>query len=64
MIEDGHKGLEAMSAACTALKMEQWGEAERRLRELQEVTQRLLRGVGDKTQAALMGPQPDKGDRG
>jgi hypothetical protein len=64
MIEDAHKGLEAMSAVGTAIKMEQWGEAERWLRELQEITQRLLRGVGDKTQEALMAPQPDKGDRG
>ena len=53
-----------MSAVGTAMKMEQWGEAERRLRELQEITQRLLRGVGDKTQEALMAPKPDKGDRG
>jgi hypothetical protein len=64
MIEDAHKGLEAMSAVCTALKMEEWDTAERRLLELEEITRRLLRAVGDKTQQSPRTPKPDRGDRG
>lgn len=64
MLEDAHKGLEAMSMAAKAVKMEQWGEAERHLQELQQITQRLLRAVGDKAQEVLQAPNADKGDRG
>lgn len=31
MFEEAHKTLEAMNAACTAMKAEEWGEAERSL---------------------------------
>ena len=48
MLEEAHKGLEAMSIAAKAVKDEQWGEAERALMELQEITGLLLREVGDK----------------
>jgi hypothetical protein len=47
MLEEAHKGLEAMSAACNAVKGEEWGEAERNLHEVQEIVGRLLREVGD-----------------
>jgi hypothetical protein len=64
MLEDAHKALEAMTSACTALKTEQWGEAERGLHQVQETVARLLREVADKSRDAMMVPKPDMGDRG
>jgi hypothetical protein len=64
MLQEAHKGMEAMSAACSAVKGEQWGEAERNLNEVQEIVGRLLREVGEKTREAMMVPAPDRGDRG
>jgi hypothetical protein len=64
MLEEAHKALEAMSAACTAMKGEEWGEAERSLHQVQETVGRLLREVGDKSRDVMMAPAPDKGDRG
>ena len=64
MLEEAHKGLEAMSTAANAVKDEQWGEAERALMEVQELTGRLLREVGDKARETMMAPAPDVGDRG
>ena len=64
MLQEAHKGMEAMSAACSAVKGEQWGEAERNLNEVQEIVGRLLREVGEKTRDAMMVPAPDRGDRG
>jgi hypothetical protein len=64
MLEEAHKALEAMTAACTALKAEEWGEAERSLHQVQETVARLLRNVGEKSREVMMAPTPDKGDRG
>ena len=58
------RALEAMSAACNAVKGEEWGEAERNLHEVQEIVGRLLREVGDKAREVMMVPPPDRGDRG
>ena len=63
-LEDAHKGQEVMSAVSTAVRDERWGDAERCLKELQSISERLLRQVGDKTREALMVPKPDRGDRG
>jgi hypothetical protein len=64
MLEEAQKGLEAMSAACSAVKGEEWGEAERSLHAVQEIVGRLLREVGDKAREVMMVPPPDQGDRG
>jgi hypothetical protein len=64
MLQEAHKGLEAMSTAAKAVKDEQWGEAESALMEVQEITGRLLREVGDKTREKMLAPAPDVGDRG
>jgi hypothetical protein len=64
MLQDAHKGQEVMSAVASAVKDERWGDAQRALTELQAITDRLLRGVGDKSREALMAPTPDHGDRG
>ena len=64
MLEEAHKGLEAMSIAAKAVKDEQWGEAERALMELQEITGLLLREVGDKVREKMLAPVPDIRDRG
>ena len=64
MLEEAHKAPEAMSAACFALKAEQWGEAERNLQQVQDIIGRVLREVGDRSREAMMAPAPDKGDRG
>ena len=61
MLEEAHKGLEAMSAAANAVKDEEWGQAER---AVQELTGRLLREVGDKVRDKLLVPAPDVADRG
>ena len=63
MLQEAHKGLEAMSRAASAVKGEQWGEAERALMEVQEITGLLLQQVGDKVHEKLMAPAPVKDDR-
>ena len=52
-----------MSKAGNALKEEEWGEAERALVEVQEITSRLLREVGDKVHEKLAPPNPTNADR-
>jgi len=52
MLEEAHKALEAMSAACTAMKIEEWGEVERALHQVQEAVGRLLREVAEKGREA------------
>ena len=69
MLEVAHKGLEVMSlevmsTAANAVKDEQWGEAERALREVQDIVGRLLREVGHKARETMQAPAPDAGDRG
>jgi hypothetical protein len=59
VLEDAHKALEAMSGACTALKAEEWGEAERSLHHVQETVARLLKEVADKSREAMLAPKPD-----
>jgi hypothetical protein len=63
MLQEAHKAVEAMSRAASAVKGEQWGEAERALMEVQEITGLLLRDVGDKVREKLMVPAPVEGDR-
>ena len=62
MLEHAHKALEAMASACTALKTEQWSEAERGLHQVQETVGRLRREVADKSRDAVILPKPDTGD--
>jgi hypothetical protein len=64
MLEDAHKGREVMSEVANAVKDERWGDAQRGLKELQGLTERLLRGIGDKSREVLMAPKADRGDRG
>jgi hypothetical protein len=64
MLQDAHKGLEAMSRVASAVKDERWGDAVRCLAELQEITSLLKRQVGDKQRELQMTPKPDRGDRG
>ena len=63
MLQDAHKGMEAMNRVAVTVKDEEWGEAERALMEVQEITSRLLREVGDKVHEKLAAPQPTKADR-
>jgi hypothetical protein len=64
MLQDAHKCFEAMSMAVTAVKDEQWADAERRLLDVQRLTSSLLQQLGDKQREAMMAPKPDRGDRG
>jgi hypothetical protein len=64
MLEEAHKALEAMGAASTAIKVEEWGTAERSLHQVQDTVGRLLREVGEKSREIMMAPKPDMGDRG
>ena len=65
MLEEAHKGLEAMSTAAHAVKDEQWAEAERALMEVQDIAGRLLREVGYKARETMLAPpMPDTGARG
>jgi hypothetical protein len=54
MLEEAHKALEAMSAACRAMKVEEWGEAEQSLHRVQEMVGRLVREVADKRRDTKM----------
>ena len=47
MLKEAHKALEAMTSACAAIKVEEWGEAERSLHQVQETVARLLREAAD-----------------
>jgi hypothetical protein len=64
MLRDAHKSLEAMSAVAIAIKEQRWGDAERMLQDLQQMTEKLMRDVGDKAREDLAAPKPDRGDRG
>jgi hypothetical protein len=64
MLEAAHEGLEVMSAVCSAIKGEEWVEAERCLTQIQEITGRLLREVGEKSREAMMAPKRDLGEVG
>ena len=63
MLQDAHKGLEAMSRVASAVKDERWDDAARDLQELQQLTTALMRQVGDKQRDVMMAPQPDRKDR-
>ena len=64
MLEEAHEGLEVMSAVCSAIKGEEWAEAERCLTQIQEITGRLLREVAEKSREAMMAPKRDQGEVG
>ena len=52
-----------MTAACAAIKIEEWGEAERSLHHVQEAVGRLLREVSEKSREAMMAASPNNRDR-
>jgi hypothetical protein len=64
LLRDAHKAIEAMTAAATLIKQEQWGEAERALSELQSIAAGIAKQVGDKARVDTQVPNPDPGDRG
>jgi hypothetical protein len=64
MLKDAHKSQELIAAVTSAVKDERWGDAERGLKDLLAILDRLMRGVGDKTRETMMAPKADKGDRG
>jgi hypothetical protein len=64
LMRQAHKGLEAMSLACAAIRDNDLGAAERALATAQEITGRLMKDVGDKARAAMQSPAPDTGERG
>ena len=59
MLQDAHKGQEAMSNAASAVKDERRGDAQRALQDVQDIITTLMRDVGDKAQ---MAPKPDKAE--
>jgi hypothetical protein len=59
MLQQAHRAVVAMTRAASAMKSEQWGEAERALMEVQEIAGALLREVHEKLRA----PPPVKADR-
>jgi hypothetical protein len=52
-----------MGSAANAVKDEEWGDAERALMQVQEITGRLLREVGDKAREKMLAPKLDVADR-
>jgi hypothetical protein len=64
MLEEAHNALDAMSAACAAMKAEEWGVAERSLHQVQETVGRLLREVAEKSREVMVAARAEKGDRG
>ena len=63
MLRDAHKGQEVMIAAAGAIKDERWGDAQRLLQELQQLTTGLMQAIGDKVQETTMAPKAETGDR-
>ena len=69
MLQDAHKGQEAMSKAASAVKDERWGDAQRALKDVQDIITTLMREVGDKAQEScwqlrrVAGAKADKPDR-
>ena len=63
MLRDAHKGQEVMNAAAGAIKDERWGDAQRLLQELQQLTTGLMEAVGGKVQETTRAPKADNGDR-
>lgn len=63
MLRDAHKGAEVMNGVASAVKDERWADAGKGLEELQKITTKLMREIGDKQREAMMAPNPDKGDR-
>jgi hypothetical protein len=64
MLRDAHRAQEISGEVSLAVKDERWGDATRHLNELQEITSRLLREVGQKSHETLTAPNPDRRDRG
>ena len=64
LLRQAHKGLEAMSSVCAAIRDNDFGAAERALAKAQEITGRLIKEVGDKARTDMHSPAPDTGDRG
>ena len=58
MLEEAHKALEAMTSACTAIKVEEWGEVERSLHRVQETVARLLREAAENGRDAMRASKP------
>ena len=64
MLQDAHRAHEISGEVSLAVKDERWGDATRHLIELQEITSRLMRDVGEKSHETLAAPNPDRRDRG
>ena len=64
MLQDAHRAQEISGEVSLAVKDERWGDATRHLIELQEITSRLMRDVGEKSHEILTAPNPDRRDRG
>lgn len=62
MLEEAHEGLELMTAVCSAIKGEEWEEAERCLAQIHEITGRLLREVGEKSHQTMTPTKPSPGN--
>jgi hypothetical protein len=64
LLRQAHKGLEAMSLACAAIRDNDLGAAERALAKLQELTGQLMEDIGSKAHAVMQSPKSDTVDRG
>ena len=64
MLQDAHRAQEISGEVSLAVKDQRWGDATRQLIELQELTSRLMRAVGEKSHETLAAPNPDRRDRG
>ena len=61
MLRDAHTAQEIAGEVSSAVKEERWGDATRHLIELQEITSRLLREVGEKSHERLAAPNLSSG---
>lgn len=64
MLKHAHEAMEKASAVASAVKSENWGEAERQLKDLTAILNSLTKGVGEKVRAELNAPESDPQDRG
>jgi hypothetical protein len=53
-----------MSKATGAIRENDFGAAERALAEVQHITTKLMKEVGEKARSAMQTPDPDASDRG
>lgn len=64
MNQEIHEVIRSAESAREAIAREDWGNAQRFLKDALDRTGRLLRDVGDKSHEVMRAPKVDRADRG